>query len=784
MSSSSNIKNFLIGVQFAINQSTLDRFKSAIRDASTEANLLAGALKAGALAIVNGAAEIASALEKTYVFSQVVNSSVPSIEKFRYVFIQMGGTISEANRALESFGKLIQDNEPGYTQVVKALGIATTDSAGKIRDTTEIALDLYRKLSSLEPIIAKPWEDLLHLPDTERRILHRPGNRERMEEDLKEVEARQKTYGITDEAGKKAQEFMRLIRSTWDEVDKIFTHLETGIITELLPHLEKIKKWMEDNRPSFVNINVYIREMFHTWADGADFALTEFGKLITALDLHWPVALKAATAAWILAIGTMSMVFKGSPLGRMFAILGMGYTAYEMFQQFQEQGGLGGTRPQLQRWFGITPTGTAATGPQSSTPPSTVTPSASQDAYERFRREHPGLNMPPMDPSGHINYNSPSQQGHERTSEIIQQSNEAATRARDEERLRREAEIAESNARAAEAIRRAAETMARIKEDERLRNTPGTPQFEEDQEKQLRDLLLNQNYNPTGANLPGFQNISYIVPSSDIRAIAPWHELGVNNHTPSARSGPRTHPASPTNQHTGPNMRPLSEGPMPTPDILWAIEGAESGHKMLRRNKAGAIGLMQVTEDAGRDAARRLGIPFDLHRLSTDPEYNRMLGAEEFRWDLEKTHGNRVQALAAYNSGIGALRRELQKYHARHPGEAMDDQKFTDEYYNKGTYGRHPHHETRDYIKRIDRLMGGEILHPHPNIDLHVNPNTERERNSVPLGSHTNGVQARNFNAEIHVHGSNDPEETANLVLEGQNRVYRDMLRNMKTMVG
>ena len=63
-------------------------------------------------------------------------------------------------------------------------------------------------------------------------------------------------------------------------------------------------------------------------------------------------------------------------------------------------------------------------------------------------------------------------------------------------------------------------------------------------------------------------------------------------------------------------------GPAPDPCIVYSVARTESAFDQRDRSSADAVGLMQVTPQAGRDTAKRLGVSYDWHRLVSDPVYN------------------------------------------------------------------------------------------------------------------------------------------------------------------
>lgn len=69
----------------------------------------------------------------------------------------------------------------------------------------------------------------------------------------------------------------------------------------------------------------------------------------------------------------------------------------------------------------------------------------------------------------------------------------------------------------------------------------------------------------------------------------------------------------------------------------------------------GAVGVAQVMEDTGPEAARLAGVEWDRDKWLNDPRYNAKLGQAYFGAQMKKYDNNPVLAVAAYNAGPGAV---------------------------------------------------------------------------------------------------------------------------------
>ena len=121
--------------------------------------------------------------------------------------------------------------------------------------------------------------------------------------------------------------------------------------------------------------------------------------------------------------------------------------------------------------------------------------------------------------------------------------------------------------------------------------------------------------------------------------------------------------------------------------LLRAVAWQESRFSPVARSRSNALGLYQLKLGTAGDMARRLHAPVPDEPALFDPVISVRLGREYLRYLLERTGGDVVVAIAAYNSGPGALPPGWRDWVAR-GGDALFDELI----------GRA---ETRDYVRRI-----------------------------------------------------------------------------------
>jgi soluble lytic murein transglycosylase len=138
-----------------------------------------------------------------------------------------------------------------------------------------------------------------------------------------------------------------------------------------------------------------------------------------------------------------------------------------------------------------------------------------------------------------------------------------------------------------------------------------------------------------------------------------------------------------------PPYRPI--GPQLDRSIVYSIVRTESAFDQHDVSPAKAVGLMQVTPEAGRDTAKRFGVTYDWDRLVSDPAYNTQMGAAELAALLKEYRGSYILTFAGYNAGRG----RVQQWVAQH-GDPRDSTVDAVDWVE-----RIPFAETRNYVQRV-----------------------------------------------------------------------------------
>ncbi|MEO7168962.1 MAG: lytic transglycosylase domain-containing protein, partial [Sphingomonas sp.] len=136
--------------------------------------------------------------------------------------------------------------------------------------------------------------------------------------------------------------------------------------------------------------------------------------------------------------------------------------------------------------------------------------------------------------------------------------------------------------------------------------------------------------------------------------------------------------------------------------MIHAIARQESQFDRAAVSHAGARGLMQLMPGTAREAAGKLGMSYEPGSLTSDTDYNIMLGSSYFE-RVYRLYGSYPLALAAYNAGPGNVNKWLKANgDPRMPGTDMID-----------WIEAIPIYETKNYVQRVlENAVVYDLMNP------------------------------------------------------------------------
>ena len=170
-------------------------------------------------------------------------------------------------------------------------------------------------------------------------------------------------------------------------------------------------------------------------------------------------------------------------------------------------------------------------------------------------------------------------------------------------------------------------------------------------------------------------------------------------------------------------------GPAIDRSVIYSVARTESSFDQRDKSPANAVGLMQITPEAGRDTAKRFGVAYDWDRMVSDPVYNTQMGAAELSALLKEYSGSHIMTFAGYNAGRGRVQQWVKQY-----GDPRDPKVDAVDWVE-----RIPFSETRNYVQRVMENLrvyrvrfdtGASVM-----TKLDRQHGASQEANSAPLSS-------------------------------------------------
>jgi soluble lytic murein transglycosylase-like protein len=144
---------------------------------------------------------------------------------------------------------------------------------------------------------------------------------------------------------------------------------------------------------------------------------------------------------------------------------------------------------------------------------------------------------------------------------------------------------------------------------------------------------------------------------------------------------------TPTGEEAAPGKQSDSQAP-DLSNLIQRMAQVESRNRQFDEkgltvtSPKNAVGVMQVTDAAHQDVAKKLGVPFDPQRLRTDEKYNRLIGETYFKMMVDRFKSPEL-AVAAYNGGPTRVEYALEQSKKR-GGQWLDYMRpETQDYYRK-----------------------------------------------------------------------------------------------------
>lgn len=331
------IKEFLVGLGFKVNENSLKKFNDGIANATKRAAVLATAVTGAAVAVGAAVTKMADHMEKLYYASQRTGATVQSLQAFTYAAGQMGVAAESSRGSVEGLANFMRST-PSSSKFIESLGVATQDANGKLRDTTEILMDLGQKFKDMPYYRAKVYASALGIDEeTLRGLINGMGEFSAIYQEM------YKKAGVDSQAAaKQSRTFMNELRTLGTAFDLLWQKISMGLLKVLTPFVKQFRERVMDN---FKRIAGNIERALDVVLRIAGFLGALAMRMVqgfVALDEAtggWSTALAAALVAW----RALNLGFMLTPIGAIItAIVALGAAIVALVDDYQtwKEGGL------------------------------------------------------------------------------------------------------------------------------------------------------------------------------------------------------------------------------------------------------------------------------------------------------------------------------------------------------------------------------------------------------------------------------------------------------------
>ncbi len=244
MADTSIIKEFLVKLGFEQDERGLKKFTDGVTGATKNVVKLVAAIQGAALTIGAGVSAFASNLERMYFAAVKTGSSAKNLQAIGNAAANFGAQSEEALQSVQSLARFMRET-PGSEGFLQALGVETRDVNGKLRDTTDIMVDLGKAMQNKPYYMAKQYGDMLGISeDMLRAILNGDFARE-----VEKQRALLKDSGF-DNAAEASHKFMIGLRELQTQLMIFAVEVQKALVEKLGMSMEQINTWVRENMPT------------------------------------------------------------------------------------------------------------------------------------------------------------------------------------------------------------------------------------------------------------------------------------------------------------------------------------------------------------------------------------------------------------------------------------------------------------------------------------------------------------------------------------------------------
>lgn len=198
--------------------------------------------------------------------SQKFSMSAEGFQQWESIAGHNGTSIEIIGKSIKTVTTSLEKNKDAY----EALGVATTNADGSLRDSQSVFQDTILALSDMEAgterdakakeLLGGKYQELLPLIN---------GGSESIRE---QIEASKSAVTMTDEQVKKAAAFKDAQQAMQEQIDKV----KMSLVTNLVPALTKVMDWVTTNLPKMIEFIKPVFDVVKVVIDGVISGISSF----------------------------------------------------------------------------------------------------------------------------------------------------------------------------------------------------------------------------------------------------------------------------------------------------------------------------------------------------------------------------------------------------------------------------------------------------------------------------------------------------------------------------
>jgi hypothetical protein len=341
MAQGETIKQFLVGVGFDVDESSMKKFSKGMAVAT------AGVVAVGAAVVATGAlvtkfvTAVAKDLDKLSDNAIRLNTTAEELDRLGFAASQLDSNVEAATTAFSNMARQAGEAFMGMGRgklLFEEIGLVVTDANGELKNTEVLLSELGGLLKGMSGGQRIATLEKLGISSTMIRTLT---------EDLsginKTYDDIRKASGVSlNQAARDASDYMDAMGT----LEKVFESLKIALVSKLMPEIKKAMEGLTKNvlekLPKIVDKLEPILSKTLKWAKYiAELGITAFE--VVGNFVGWLADLDRESGGWLKTIGLiiaawklLSITMLLSPVGAVLALAGALLVLYDDYKKFQD----------------------------------------------------------------------------------------------------------------------------------------------------------------------------------------------------------------------------------------------------------------------------------------------------------------------------------------------------------------------------------------------------------------------------------------------------------------